>query len=219
MANLYAHEILEQGPEQTRFDFSLFSLLTSSKEEFMVDGMRILHEGSTAWKNYLADFGKKLEKSGMKPKEVEEIVKRHASSNKYIITDMKNDEDVPFYAMHYTFYNDPLYGNIEKRLLYNRDGGVMGDIAVSRKQIDFFRLAGRPVDEAKKARSVKGYYYDGTLRDALKEFEHEGFTFNLLNTNWYAHYLVNGERTKDISHVTPVERVSIEKLVGMRSRI
>lgn len=203
MANLYTQELLEEGPERARCEFSLFSLLTSSDEKLMVNGARILREGSTEWNEYLANLRKRLEKAHAPSSKVEERIES-IKSDKYIV------DYVPFSAGHYK----------DKRLIYNQDGGVIGEIAVPRKQIDFFQLPYRPLDWARKAGGEKSYFYAGTsnedlLHEALKEFEQEGFTFNLFDTPWYGHYIVNGERTKALS-VKPIERVSIDQVVNLQ---
>lgn len=205
MADLYTNRLHNEGPEHTRCEFSLFSLLTSDKE-FRVDGVGILRKGSNQWGEYLTNFRDIMKNAGIQPQELEEIMHKH-SSQEYVVVDY----DTPFYII------TPLFAmhRMGKRLLYTHDGGVIGEVAVARKQIDFFQLAKRPFDTAKKV-GIR-YYYDGTLLDALRKFEQEEFTFNLYHTIWLPNYIIDGERTKDIPQVTLAERVPIDEIVNWQS--
>lgn len=179
MSNPYGKGLINDKTDlnSMRPNYSLFELLTSDGE-FLVEGIRVMRRGSPEWDEDIASFRKNLERNRrLSTQEIEEIVNRSSA-------DDVRTGSTPFDAMHYR----------KKRLIHDWGIGVIGEISIARRQIDFFHYAGRLSDMAYKAGTYYSYGYDGSLCDALEEFEHEGYTFNLLNLTWNPDLIENGER-------------------------
>ena len=66
------------------------------------------------------------------------------------------------------------------------------------------------LDYSKSYLAYFPFVYDGTFQDALSEFVQSDYTFNLWESVWSAVDLKNGERTRRIAHLTPIENVTID---------
>ena len=173
--------------------------LLSSKDIFMIDGIQIFKKDSCNWINYLSNYKKQLENVGiLSHSEIESVVTPLLSKN-YIY------DESSFHAMHFN----------NKRLIYDCDIGLICEVCIAKKQVDVFRLGMPPVDLAKKARFTHSFLYTGDYLSTLKKLYQSGFVFNYWNEFWLDGYIMNGERLKTISHIEPIEKITLNKLINL----
>ncbi|MBN1157417.1 hypothetical protein JXA85_07375 [Candidatus Woesearchaeota archaeon] len=134
-----------------------------------------------------------LQESKPGASDVESAVSRYSAKDVIV-------KHTTFYAINYE----------NRRLIGDTDLKLIGEIDIDEKEIYFFQ-GDKPNDTATKAGYVGKLAYDGSLRDALEEFQKAGYGFNLFNVRWSSSYVKNGKRTDALTNFNPTE-VTIDEL-------
>lgn len=182
MATLYAAGFFEtmQDVYSAKLNCSLSHLITTDTGGFLVSGVRFLSRGSPEFEKYITGFKQNAIARGVPADLAEESTARLSKTSlRYPQTG--------FYAM-----NLPRERLI--RLVYDEDEKLICEVVPDGKKIEVFRPFHNPpffTDTARKAAAEKSFLYEGSIKDALSEFENEGFVFSLWDTAWNSEHLQN----------------------------
>lgn len=178
MANLY---VMERGnirdeSNYVRQDFTVFDLLTSQRDG-VIEGIRFLEKGTSQWQEEINAFIKRIGESRSQEEITamrERLVERQMLYAFPGIRGIKyNLYCRGFDGTYFNFISDPernVVANIvvpERRIIV----APLINPLTGREDMFLFGKWG-------KASTLGYYYYDGTLEEALREFERNGFGFD-----------------------------------------
>lgn len=183
MAKLYTRgEGIREEPNYCTQDFSLFNFLTSQRNAH-VNGILFLQPGSQEFLQYVESWRTNYQKMEFFPGEIDQKIARLASSC------IKVDSVTKHLLVKET--------ELAALKLPNRDGCPLDNILTDgsldmacnirpeERVIEIFPYRNersnptwRYFYDAAKAEAANRFRYDGSLRDALQEFQQQGFTFN-----------------------------------------
>ncbi|MBI2675670.1 MAG: hypothetical protein HYX24_04390 [Candidatus Aenigmarchaeota archaeon] len=181
MANLYVNK---QGPvwnppNYVQQEASLASFLTSERMGY-IEGIIFIELGTERWMRYLDECRASLKQMEFGDEEIEEKL-RNLDSGKHV-QNGKIISGTSFKAVKYPHLDMCPFENF----LTDPDSDIICNIRLDGKQIDvlpYSRPDRRPrahyFYDISKAMGEGILYYDGSLMDALEEFQQKGFGFNI----------------------------------------
>lgn len=205
MTRLYrleSHTVWEPD-NYVRTTFKLVDFLDSDFRR-AVEGATFLRKGTQEWQDCIDTQRKELETREDYPLTQEQMQK--------FIDDLSHSEFLLARATGFCGLSYERAG-VSRKILY--DSNTVCEISYLHKRVEVFRMSlgaenilGDQLEKS-EGNMREAIYYNGTLRDAMKEYRERDFTFSWWYMPWDTGYINNGERTNETIRLTPFENVAI----------